>query len=214
MVLRRALEQHYTDLIAVVGRVDSQVANAVGFLIGGQDERIWKALREHLPRSALWKLLGRWEQLQQQRTQLHHDVILRMQQEIETSGKYKFAATGGTFGLNRDGFAKLVTYRLTQVAEASGEPPGPDTIKAEDVGNNSVRIVCAAIQCATVPRKEESQAKAFLHHLQVDINSCSEADEMRRVHSDLFKVTGALQEELATILLRRVVPGRCKYCPF
>ena len=214
MVLRRAMEQHYADLIAVVGRVDSQVANAAGILIGGQDGRIWKALREHLPRSALWKLLGRWEQLRHQGSQLHHEVSLRMQQEIETSGKHKFAATAGTFGLHRDGLTKLVTYRLTQVAEAPGEPPEPDTIKVEDVDNDSVRIVCAAIQCATVPRKEENQAKAFLHHLQVDINSWPEADEMRRVHSDLSKVTGALQEELATILLRRVVPGRCKYCPF
>ena len=152
--------------------------------------------------------------MQQQRTQIRGDVVLAMEQEIEARGKYKFAAIGDTFGLNRVGIANLVTHRLTQVPEAPGDPPELDTIQVEDVDNDSVRIVCAAIQCAIVPREEESQAKAFLHQLQVDINSCQEVHEMRRVHSELSKVTAALQEELATILLRRVVPGRCKYCPF
>lgn len=213
-VLRRALEQHYADLIAVVGRVDAQVSNPAGIPIVGQDERLWKALREHIPRAALWKLLGRWERLQQQRIQIHGDVVLAIEQEIEGTGNYKFAAIGDTFGLNRDGIAKLVTHRLTQVAKAPGEPPEPDIIQSEDVGNDSVRIVCAAIQCATVPREEESQAKAFLRRLQVGIKNRPEAHEARRVHAELSKVTAALREELATILLRRVVPGRCKYCPF
>ncbi len=214
MVLRQALERHYADLVALAGRINSQVVLPTAMSVVQKDDRMWQALREHLPRSALWKMLDRWEHLQHQRSQLQEDAIARMQREVESVAPIQFATTGNTVGLNPEGTAKLVTYRLGKVAKASGEPPEPDPILVEEANDELVRIVCAAYICATVPRKKESEFKAFIHGLQVDINSWPETESMRRVLLELTRVTEALLEELATILLRRVVPGRCKYCPF
>ena len=214
MVLRRALEEHYRDLVALVGRIDSQVTSPTSFLIVEEGDRMWKALREHLPRSVLWKALRRWEHLQQERIQLQENAVARMQEEVKTSGQYKFATTTGTSGLNREGLAGLVTYRLRQVAEASGELPRPDTVRTEKADRGLVQLVCSARTCATVRRKNESKTKQFVHDLQVDINQWPETEGMKRTVSELRRLTETLREELATILLRRVVPGRCKYCPF
>jgi hypothetical protein len=36
---------------------------------------------------------------------------------------------------------------------------------------------------------------------------------MRRLFAELKRVKSSLQEELAVIIYRRIVPGKCKYCP-
>ena len=40
-----------------------------------------------------------------------------------------------------------------------------------------------------------------------------EYEELRKTLSERAKVTAAISEELATIILKRVIPGHCKYCP-
>jgi predicted Zn-ribbon and HTH transcriptional regulator len=37
--------------------------------------------------------------------------------------------------------------------------------------------------------------------------------DLKRLYEELKRIKEDLREELAVIMLRRVVPGRCKYCP-
>ena len=74
--------------------------------------------------------------------------------------------------------------------------------------------MCASATCATVAESETEATVEFLYDLQTRITHWPEADEITRVLRELNRVTHELQEELATMILRRVVPGRYKYCPF
>jgi hypothetical protein len=53
----------------------------------------------------------------------------------------------------------------------------------------------------------------LLNSVFAKVNDWPELEGMRKSHKELASLTEALREELATIVLRRVLPGRCKYCP-
>lgn len=214
MVLRQALELHYIDLISVVKQVDSRVA--VGAVAKGADrnDRMWRALREHLPRSPLWKLLDKWDRLLAQRTQAGDQAAVRFQDSELGNAPIGVSVAGDVVGMHKDGLVKLVVHRLMRTSLALGEPPDPEPVLSENADDGLVNLVCASVTCATVPKTDVSKVKKFLSDLQGNIAEWPEVNAMKRVLSDLTKVTPTLQEELATIILRRVVPGRCKYCPF
>lgn len=63
MVLRNAAEGHYQDLCKFLERIDLSISR-----FESTDhithERIYSALRQHLPRSPLWSYLDKWNRLQ------------------------------------------------------------------------------------------------------------------------------------------------------
>ena len=62
IVLRQALEKHYTDLLTFVEKLNSGVIQS-SLPMSIRDDRMWGALREHLPRSTIWKSIDKMERL-------------------------------------------------------------------------------------------------------------------------------------------------------
>ena len=54
-VLRQALEKHYADLCDFAQKLDLELARVGGSLLMLKNDPMWSALREHLPRSTIWK---------------------------------------------------------------------------------------------------------------------------------------------------------------
>ena len=214
MVLRSALERHNASLLAVVENVDSNVANNKANAGADKTDRMWKALREHLPRPSFWRLLEKWEQLQADRGQIEEAAIKRAQVEVMPKAPAQLSEDGDVAGINPAGLARLVIHRLVSVARASETAPGPEDVLRENAANGSVNLVCGSATCASVANTDVDKVTNFLRDLQIKIAEWPEVDAIKSVLSNLTKVTSDLQEELATIILRGIVPGRCKYCPF
>ena len=212
MVLRQALELHYVDLISVLKQVESRVA--AGTVVTGADRygRMWRALREHLPRSPLWKLLDKWDSLHAQRTQAEDQAVARIHSE-SSNASIGVAAGRDVVGLHKDGLAKLVVHLLLKTGLKLGESPDPEPILSENVDQGLVNLICASATCATVAKTDVGKATKFLDDLQRRVTAWPEIDTVRTVVKGIGNVNETLQEELATIILRRVIPGRCKYCP-
>jgi hypothetical protein len=45
------------------------------------------------------------------------------------------------------------------------------------------------------------------------IATWDQLDNMRKLFAELKRIKSSLHEELAVIIHRRIVPGKCKYCP-
>ena len=52
-----------------------------------------------------------------------------------------------------------------------------------------------------------------LVHFQRELVDWEQFEEAKSLHDELARLRTALSEELAVIIHRRIVPGRCKYCP-
>ena len=64
-----------------------------------------------------------------------------------------------------------------------------------------------------IPDKQVAKVKEVLGHLLQEVTTLPEHDDMRRHLDEQRRVRLALDDELAIIILRRIVPGRCRYCP-
>ncbi|MFQ5880655.1 MAG: hypothetical protein ACE5IZ_10855, partial [Dehalococcoidia bacterium] len=65
LTLRQALEWHFKDLEAFARELDSHVASSSAIPLAARGDRLWGALREHVPKSPLWTGIDRQERLLQ-----------------------------------------------------------------------------------------------------------------------------------------------------
>jgi hypothetical protein len=52
-----------------------------------------------------------------------------------------------------------------------------------------------------------------LEDLESRLRDCEDYRDLEKTIAEIRRLGGKLREELAVIRLRRIVPGRCKYCP-
>jgi len=64
-----------------------------------------------------------------------------------------------------------------------------------------------------VPNDRAAEVKDLFLNLLSEVTAREEHDEMKRLFILLDQVQHKLHDELLIIILRRVVPGRFRYCP-
>jgi len=64
-----------------------------------------------------------------------------------------------------------------------------------------------------VPADEAGKLEKAYDELLDEAVEWDESIRLRQVVLELERQLSILREELATITLRRIVPGRCRYCP-
>jgi len=212
VVLRHALEQHYSDLCNFAQRLDLQLATKGGTLANLRDDRMWSALREHLPRSIIWKNLDRWEHLQGEITQLGRDVEDLIEEQIKSKSAFEFTKSSQELGFNKGTISAIASHFN---ATAKGEPNhvngadftlAPVDEELTDVEFNLYRI-------GRFPNQRVPDIQEMMSNLFDWVTTWEEHSKMSRLLAELERVQRVLHDELAVIILRRVVPGRCKYCP-
>jgi len=213
MVLRDALEKHYRDLYTFAGKLDSDLSwppKHISF--GLKEDRMWQALREHMPRSPIWKAIPRWEQLADQFDLCIKGVEERAKVEAQARG-LNFAQATGEPGLY-EGFGQGVAFHAASLAR--GHRGLKDVGKfsqtrATDAGLHEVKK--GVLGLGLMHPDEIVNLETIYLELLDEVNGWEEANDLHQVVLALERQSTVLHDELASIILRRVVPGRCKYCP-
>ncbi len=213
MVLRQALEKHYEDLCAFAQRLESAISwspRHISFTL--REDRMWQALKEHLPKSPIWKATQRWEQLTDQ-----FDLCTKQLEEIVTvvtqERGLKFAQTPGESGLG-PGFAESVVFHVVSLARGHRGLKSVAEFthkRATDAGLHDARM--GAYGLGLVHPNEIVKLKSVYFGLLDEAVGWQKSGELQNLVSELSRQSVVLHDELATIRLRRIVSGRCKYCP-
>lgn len=206
-VLRQALERHYEDLVSFAAKLEREVIHS-SLPMGAKSDRLWGALREHLPRSSLWKAIERMERLNEEMRSIEKRAEERLWGEVQTNSPVGFAEKAGDTGLHPDSLAGAMNYHLR--AE-----PGAKLLKIHTSATPErlVEVAYGNWTCALVPDDQEPEVNKFIADLMPAVEHWPEYEDLKRAFADRRRVIDTIREELATITLRRVVPGRCKYCP-
>jgi hypothetical protein len=210
-VLRNAIEHHYEDLVAFAQKLDQAVALSRA-PVAEKSDRMWSALRQHLPRSPIPKMIDRWERLHQDISSSNAKVLERLK-DIVASSQLQFRATDKGLGIDYESLTSAVTHRLGVLSSRETAELPVVRVWVEKAGESIVRVVVSGWPCAVVPPERQEEAADLLNSVFAKVNDWPELEGMRKSHKELASLTEALREELATIVLRRVLPGRCKYCP-
>jgi len=212
MVLRQALERHYEDLCDVAKRIDDLVTHEEGQLSTMKNEPLWAALAEHLPRSPLWRLLVKWENLCQEVEQLGLWLKDHVRSEIEDRSAVEFSEDLKQVGLS-NGVALMAAAIGKAIARGKRSPEELVKFVRTSVGEGISDVESGGHHIGRLPDEKIESVQNLLSAIIVESTTWEEYSSLAKSLKELDRIKQYLKDEFNIIMLRRVVPGRCRYCP-
>jgi hypothetical protein len=213
VVLRQALEKHYVDICSFAEKLRAEISGLTPSTVSPilKDDPMWKALRQHLPRSPLWRDIDRVERLAEPFMICLDNIKERVRNEAESRTSLQFVSSGDEIGFT-DGLSESIAFHLQSIAR--GERGLAEVSYSKKSAKTLVRIEHGAFSIALVPEVNVEEVIAISRGLEKDSTEWQECQELFRLTQEFLKVQQGLKEELTRVILRRVVPGKCMYCPF
>jgi len=210
-VLRDALEGHYRDLLDTVRNIEKQVFSesqvsqekGVPLVLG---------LRQHMPRSPLWENLRKWNRTLTELAELEAVIRNNLQREIEADGRLNDVVSEGANGV----IPTAVDVLAHQVKEWARGREGlkiDRDIHIEKTKEGRVRMRYGFSSFGEIEEVQIEIIKTILIDFESGLKDRSEYLEIEGLFNRLGRLKTNIGEVLTVVLLRRIVPGRCKYCP-
>ena len=210
MVLREAAQAHYGDLCKRAADIESALGGRGSGVIGTED-RMCVALRQHLPRVPLWKYVQQWNNLQQDVEQTRADLRTKYEEDLSKDQQLTSAFASG-----KEDIPAMVDFFTKQTEFWSQGGSGVDiaqVFKPESAGEGLVNLRLGGYNIGTVVESRVDAIKEALLGFRERLPSFPEFQRLAQLFEQLHILAPEIVEELAIITLRRVLPGRCKYCP-
>ncbi len=211
-VLRNAVESHYRDLCKLAEELDTEIKQDRIIPPQLKDSRMWSALREHMPRSPLWKKLGRWDSVLEEITNLEDDIKAQVREQLESDSRLSEIMAAG----DNAGIPGILAALCSQSKSWARGWKGLDikvNFKVKPVGDGFVRVSYGAFNMDKVKEEHATTIREVLIDFESRIISWELYKKMQKLFTEFKSLRLSLQDELAIVTLRRIVPGRCKYCP-
>ena len=215
-VLRNALERHYEDLCSFTGRLDPTISKNMSNPSQADDNFMEAALRQHLPRSPIWGYLTNRRSLQQEYTELLAEAKAKVEQAVRAERRFDPLLSAGLTEV----IPGIINVLFFQVEQWSLRHEGlnvRDNPRTEPAGEGLVQL-CYGFSRMDVVKSEDADGylsilKEIIKYLEKKIRKWKAFDNLRKTNDEISRLNRKLHEELSIIRLRRIVPGRCKYCP-
>lgn len=191
LVLRNAAEKHYADLCDFAKKLDSQLGSERITRAADKEDPLWIALREHLPRSIIWKNLDNWELLRHEVQQLNMQIEKLLKSKIDSALKGQQASYAE--GLNNRFLYALLPH-IKEAAQAR-----PEILKKFDFEK--------------IPESKDPQIKGMIDGILKEVAGWKEYNQLVQSSNELHQVNRTLHDEFLIIQMKRVVLGHCRYCP-
>jgi hypothetical protein len=209
-VYREALQSHYADLYGLAARLAKTVEseNRVDEI---KNERLCRALRQHLPASKIWPSFEKWDVLLENREKGKKLLENRIGKEIviiEKAGNMLIERKGFT-----EGMTKALSFQASQFMRARQGLDANRDIHLEPVDSNNTVGKYGAYIMGQITEEELPVLRKTVEQLELSIINWEEYIFLQETESHLRKLKENLLDDLAVITLRRVVPGSCRYCP-
>lgn len=213
MVLRRALEMHYADLCSLAEKIRADLTrNTPSKLsISLKDDPLYQALKEHVPRLRLWRDIERLGDMEDEFGEAVTKLKQRVATEAEQGLSLPIEAEPGKPGLGY-GFVEAMLSHL--VNKAGGGDGLEGSIYKTTTTDSGVRLVRSSFTIAHVPEVKRKEIQSVFDNMMVQALEWDEYHSMSRILSEFNHIMSRVTDELTKIILRRIVPGRCIYCPF
>lgn len=209
LVLRKAMEDHYKDLCKLAGKIDESL---IGLSRGDVEaDPLWKALHEHLDRAALWKNYERWKKLGEDLRDIERNIHDKAKAMVQQS-PFGYIEVPG-----HEGFGPGLVMVIIDETEAAGrgnrgwdldkgliDGPLSEGIRRLELGGKAIGYT---------PADRVEEAKALVRTMMSKAKKWKEIDERRQLLAQKERSRSELHEDLLLITLKRVVPGKCRYCP-
>jgi len=212
-VLRQAMEKHYVDLCSFTEKLKAQfqgdTPSALSVMF--KDDPMWRALREHMPRSSLWKDIDRWAKLEEHFRLVLEQLKERIRSEAKTRTSLQFVSSPHEIGLV-DGFIDALVSHLRSLSRGY---TGLGVIEySSRKTEEGIWVHRGAFSIAIIPEDGVKNVEEVFDSLLEKAPRWREYSALLEPTQEFVRIQRDIKEELTKIILKRVVTGRCTYCPF
>lgn len=211
-VLRNALEQHYADLVELARELDSRIGAEERVSALSKESRMWQALRQHIPRSPLWSYLNKWHELQDELDKMEEKLYKRLKEGTESDPRLKGLTPSIIEGI-ADGVARALVFQAKSLARGWKVLDIEKDFVAERAGEGLFDMRYGAMHIGKGTEGQLEPIREIMKDMESEVVTWEEYSDLKRLFQELERLKGDLRDELAVIILRRIVPGRCIYCP-
>jgi len=210
-VLREALEGHYRDLLDTVRNIEKRIYGQSQVSLE-KDVPLMMGLRQHMPRSPLWENLRKWNRSLTELTELEVGIRNNLQQDIKKDGRLSGIISQGVNGIIPAVVDVLVHQMKEWASGRNGLKIGQD-IHVEKALQGMVIMRYGFSSFGEIEERNVEIIKDVLVEFEAMIKRSLKLVEMEKLIDRLGRLKKSINDVITTVLLRRIVPGRCKYCP-
>jgi len=215
MVLRNALERHYEDLRNYAERLNSKISGLSNVPVSPDDDLLEAALRQHLPRSPIWGYMSKWQNLQQADEQ-QRKLKMWIEEAVKSDPKLIPLTNAGLDGII-NGVVAVLTAESEQWSRGNKGYSLKDSLVMEPAGEGLVNPRFGFSHMGIMDKEHAGQhmeiVREAIVELEPGLKDSEEYCDLEKKITEIGRLSRKLREELAVIRLRRIVPGRCRYCP-
>lgn len=212
-VLRGALEKHYADLCVLAKKIKTELIKDVPVAISTtlKEEPLFRALQKHLPKSRLWRDIESLSRLKVDYWQSVEELKERIRKEALSGTSLSFVSSADKLGLYDDGFtAGIVGY--LQSAALGYQGFAFTKYQISELGEG-VRIERGSYALGLVPKENVKAIEDLFDTVMKTALEWAEYGIVLGITEKFVQIKRRIEDELLKIILRRVVPGKCDYCP-
>ena len=215
-VLRNALERHYDDLRKFAEALNSDILGVGNIPSSPDDDFMEAALRQHLPRSPIWGYLSKRQNLRQRADEEQRKLEIVIDESVKADRRLTPLINDGLDGIV-PGIVAVLVFEAKQWVRGNTGCSLKDSVVTESAGEGLVNP-CFGFSHMGIMKVEHSESYVKIVHdvledLESRIRDWEDYRDLEKTIAEIGRLGGKLREELAVIRLRRIVPGRCKYCP-
>jgi hypothetical protein len=215
-VLRNALERHYEDLRKFADGLNSEILGLRYVPSSPDDDLMEAALRQHLPRSPIWTYISKRQTLQQRVDEEQQKLERAIAVLVKEDRRLTPLTDAGLKGIVPGVIAVLVA-EAKQWSHGNIGHSLKDSLVMEPAGEGLVNPRFGFSHMGIMEVEHSERYVKIVHDVLEDLESrlrdSQEYRDLEKTIAEIGRLGGKLREELAVIRLRRIVPGRCKYCP-
>jgi len=207
IVIRDALMRHHARLISYAERLYNNVNSEEPVSTELLEDRMYYALKGHLPRSPIWNYLNRLNRLYGELDELKARLQTKFQKEIEKDAEMPAEESV------RQGLLAAFLFQIIAWAKGHRGINLQEYFKAHTVGSRRSFVEYGNFKPGIVADSEVSRIREIIEGWEKRLIKRPEYYEAKDIFEQLHSLKIKTEEELAVIFERGIVPGSCKYCP-
>jgi len=210
-VLRDALESHYRDLMETTRNIESQVFGEAQVSLE-KALPLMSGLRQHMPRSPLWGNLRSWNQTLAELTALQDMIRQKLVASIKDDRRLNAIVSRGANGAITAA-ADVLLFQMQEWSQGREGLKIDRDIHLQAAPEGRVSMRYGFSHFGEIEKGQPETIIKVLTEFEQKITQWPEYLQLEKLYGKLERLKKSIDESLTVILLRRIVTGKCKYCP-
>ncbi|MEQ4487926.1 MAG: hypothetical protein AAC990_06150 [Dehalococcoides mccartyi] len=202
---KEVLREHFQELTDVARQLDRAINDEadVTLIIA---HPLAKALQEHLPKSQLWPALGEWKTTLNEELQGSANLRDAIKKAISEDVPLAAAFEGGRMDV--EGVTNLM---MSQVDNLDFDPA---KVKSSPMESSAFQVKYDEYLLGVVRTNKLDDLIKVLGQFILVLQNLEEYRNLTQIRKTKLELKSSILDTLTGIIYKKLVPGRCRFCPF